>query len=688
MLKHKIPAVLATLVGVVVLGTGFYVLMANEGDKGPFTSVEVGISELSQAEGAEGAAVPASGNSVCSLALSPSSITQGQTTALSWSWNHPEAWQLTHMYVNRNGGSIGVLPNGGTDSGAAALAPGSYTYTIYNNIPDGDHDWDGMGGTVYVECSATLTVNAVPVPDPVKPNLVSEALAKVGGGTTVAAGASVSFTARVRNLATSTDAGAGPFRDVFRWYDEQAAQWKIINYVDHTAPPTEGLGPNSYYNESSVSSTFYNSPQTPGWVHIDHCVDYTNTVGESNEYDNCSTMITLTITSQPDLLSENLGILGGGTSIKVGSSTKFTADVRDTGAAVGAFTDTFLYRINGAPFVPLNEIARTSLGAGASANDVSQGVTLTNTGTFTIRHCVDYYNTVPNEASETNNCTERSYSITQGPITVSCSVDPRNADIGENITWSASATGGTGPYSFQWSGGGLTGTTGTPITRSYSASGTYVPQVTAYDALGRSSAVLCPGLVVGDASVSASIYASLAGESDWTGGGLNIGVSDQVDLRWEGGGDATSCTGDSYYSTGGALSGTKSASQVSQAPATAGATRTYRVTCTGGGNSASDSVTITRASTTTPPTLTVSPTRVRQGETTTVTATLNGHTGCIVTGRGINPSGTDKNTKNLGDSNWSGETAPILGETTYRLTCSSGGNDTATAYILPADLQN
>lgn len=63
-------------------------------------------------------------------------------------------------------------------------------------------------------------------------------------------------------------------------------------------------------------------------------------------------------------------------------------------------------------------------------------------------------------------------------LAVSCSVFPTSANTGQNVTWSASPSGGSGSYTYSWSGtDGLSGSTQS-VTRTYSTAGTKTASVT------------------------------------------------------------------------------------------------------------------------------------------------------------------------------------------------------------------
>lgn len=80
-------------------------------------------------------------------------------------------------------------------------------------------------------------------------------------------------------------------------------------------------------------------------------------------------------------------------------------------------------------------------------------------------------------------------------LNVSCSASPTSVEIGQNVTWTASASGGADPYSFSWSGDvPLEGQTGNPASVSYSTSGTKTGSVRATSG-GLSATQVCSNSV-------------------------------------------------------------------------------------------------------------------------------------------------------------------------------------------------
>ncbi len=92
------------------------------------------------------------------------------------------------------------------------------------------------------------------------------------------------------------------------------------------------------------------------------------------------------------------------------------------------------------------------------------------------------------------------------PLSVSCSVSPSTAAIGETVTWTATPTGGVGDYTYNWVGPNLTGKDNTVATTSYSEVGDYYGQVTVTDQGANEDTVSCDNhvTITPDPTVSCS----------------------------------------------------------------------------------------------------------------------------------------------------------------------------------------
>ncbi|MEK7602490.1 MAG: CARDB domain-containing protein [Patescibacteria group bacterium] len=94
--------------------------------------------------------------------------------------------------------------------------------------------------------------------------------------------------------------------------------------------------------------------------------------------------------------------------------------------------------------------------------------------------------------------------VTAPVFDASCSVNPTSAQIGETVTWSASAWNGTAPYTFSWIGQIIEGLTGSSASVSYSTSGVKTGSIQVTDSTSNGTSVsltnndnkICTGPVI------------------------------------------------------------------------------------------------------------------------------------------------------------------------------------------------
>jgi PKD repeat protein len=119
-----------------------------------------------------------------------------------------------------------------------------------------------------------------------------------------------------------------------------------------------------------------------------------------------------------------------------------------------------------------------SFGDGATGSGSSTAHTYSSAGSYTVTL------TVKDSGSPQQSVTsQQTLSVVSPPpaLTVSFSYSPSSPQTGEPVTFAASASGGTSPYSFGWSfGDGSTGS-GSSVTHAYSSSGSYTVTMTVDD---------------------------------------------------------------------------------------------------------------------------------------------------------------------------------------------------------------
>ena len=393
-------------------------------------------------------------------------------------------------------------------------------------------------------------------------------------------------------------------------------------------------------------------------------------------------------TSPYDLLSSGLGIQGDAVTITSGTPVTFMATAQNNSmVAVGAFNDTFAFSYGGSggAFTPINTIAVSGLAANTSRTDTSSSISFATPGDVTVRHCTDSGAAIT-ETNETNNCSERLYTVSSpNDVIASCAASPNPALVNASVTWSTSASGGTAPYSYQWTGSDSLSGSGSSVNKSYNSAGTKTAQVRVTDTFGMSSGWRdCTALnVVNEPPPPPPPTADLKGRigvsGAWSDGPIEIDLGQELHVMWDSE-RADTCFSPAYFSTGGATSG--QTSTVTE-PA-AGTSLNYRVVCTGPDGGDQDWLVVN--SNAALPTLDVYPDRVRQGETTHVGGALNGNTACTIEGKGIDPGNLDgdddADSLTTSEENYDYLAGPIVGETTYRIECS-GGSASDTVRILP-----
>ncbi len=164
-------------------------------------------------------------------------------------------------------------------------------------------------------------------------------------------------------------------------------------------------------------------------------------------------------------------------------------------------------------------------------------------------------------------------------LSASCSVNPSAVNIGGTLSWGVNASGGTGSYTYSWSGtDGLT--SNSPfVSKSYSTAGTKTGTVTitsgSQSITQTCSAVVNQNIVVNDLTVSCSVNPSY------------VEVYDDVNWR----ANASGGTGSYTYSWSGTNSLSGSNRNIVWSYNTSG-TKRGTVTVTSGGQSASASCTV------------------------------------------------------------------------------------------------
>jgi len=405
-------------------------------------------------------------------------------------------------------------------------------------------------------------------------------------------------------------------------------------------------------SSAAVTASLTYSFLTAGAHTVQLCADGANAVTESNEGNNCGSPTTVTVSAvgTPDL---QVTQPSAPTTAVVSTPVTFTGRVDNTGGAVAspAFTSYFL--IDGgttrwtAPSITIPASSNSAVTASAS-------YTFVTTGAHTVQLCADGTNAVT-ESDEGNNCgspTTVTVSATPVPnLQVLQPVAPVTATVGTPVTFTGQVDNtGTAIASpaftsyflvdgvtYKWTAAGITIPAGSNSavtagsTYTFVTAGAHTVQLCA-DGTGvvaesnegdNCNSTPTTVIVSGVAPPVVTLTTDQPSDSMASGGTAH--------LTW-GSSGATTCTSASF-ATGNAISGTVAVSPSS--------TATYDVTCTGAGGSTTvyRTLTITGGACTMagPIKLTASPSRVRKGQTTTLTweVTDMPPTGCQIVGPGV-----------------------------------------------------
>ena len=129
-------------------------------------------------------------------------------------------------------------------------------------------------------------------------------------------------------------------------------------------------------------------------------------------------------------------------------------------------------------------------------------------------------------------------------VSVSCDVSDTSVNVGENVKFSASGSGGVGGYTYSWSND-VSGS-GETITRSFNNPGSYAAKVTATDSNGNKASKSCPVVVVKEVDQDLNLTCTVSDTSIKVGNSVTYTAN------------ATGGSGNYSYSWNGAVDGTGS----------------------------------------------------------------------------------------------------------------------------------
>lgn len=180
----------------------------------------------------------------------------------------------------------------------------------------------------------------------------------------------------------------------------------------------------------------------------------------------------------------NLRITAGPTptSVPVGESVVYSVTMNNNGTANAGATHTRFQRATSASGAGATTISDRSTSAtnAAASRTVTQGYAHATAGTFWMRACADI-NGVVTESNEGDNCSAwTAITVTQNALSGgTCAIAPgTSVMIGQQVTRTVSGvTGGSGAYTYAWSGTDSLSGSGTSVAKTYATVGTKTAQV-------------------------------------------------------------------------------------------------------------------------------------------------------------------------------------------------------------------
>jgi hypothetical protein len=501
-------------------------------------------------------------------------------------------------------------------------------------------------------CSATTPSNA---------SCAADLTVLPAANATTTLGSSIPLSGTVENIG-GVSTGAG-FNNIFVTnLNSSQTDWNTKQVV----PINNALaGGASQGISTTLPGTTFSSIGNYSWAYCaNRDANWASTISESNQNNNCSARGTIAVTA-PDLTAADVTPSVATTSV----STKLSGQVSNIGnASTGTgFTDLFEINQNSIPssfsqIKVLRAYTSAKLVAGAH-NTATASYTFPSSGTWYVRLCADMNTSGAGsitESNENNNCSPDWVGITvTSPLAGSCTVAPSSGTVGTPFTWTVSnVTGGTGSYSYSWSGDeGLSGT-GTSVTKTYTTPGAKNGSVTVTSGTRSATFNCTTSTGVQSCSNGSCVYVYPPPTVSCSANPTTIDIGQSTTLTWSST-NANSCKfADESASRG--TSGTRSVTP-SQSP-----TSTYAVTCTGSGGGTTQPCYANISVIVPSCTISATPNRVKSGDTATLTWSTANVTGCSV---------KDSSGVVLSNSCNGGPltTARITSQQMYTITCATMG---------------
>lgn len=258
----------------------------------------------------------------------------------------------------------------------------------------------------------------------------------------------------------------------------------------------------SYGYDYSCSSCGYSYQSMPQVVYVPN----TSTCTSSCCGSSCNTNPTPTTLEASCVISPN--------SINVGDSVTMSA------SASGG-TGSYQYYWSGSDGI--SGSSQVITGRFTSYGNKTVSLTVTSGSQTVTRTCSAYVNQ-PYRYYDYNYYYNGNYNYNN--LTATCSANPSNANVGDNVIWTVYPNGGNGAYSYSWTGtDGLSYGNAYQIQQRYSTAGTKTATVTVYTTGGQTVTATCNTNIAGTVSSGTPISGIYLNEVPATGIDFNLKVA-------------------------------------------------------------------------------------------------------------------------------------------------------------------
>lgn len=436
----------------------------------------------SQASG--GTCTPAPPMPTVDLVATPTSISSGGTSKLTWTSTNADECNGTSFSTG------GAANNATTGVNVTPAATKDYTITCINST-----------GTVSDTVRVTVGSN---------PDLTAGAITP----TTVTSGAATTLSSTISNIGAATTTSS------FSVEFERATSSKGSNasLLGTTSTPILGKSASRSVAYTTSASAF----PTAGTWYVRACADKrfiadaNGTVVESNENNNCGAWTPVTANAGTNYPNLTAGTPSPG-SATVNTATTFSSAVTNASATSTGKTFTNVFQFDNDSnhaSVYASMTDNSPILAANGTDNASVSYTFTSVGQWYVRACADNNSSMSGTITESNegdNCSgwrAVTVDVSGSSATLTCTAAPTTVAVGGTVTYTASPSN-LGPFAYRWipSDGSTVSAKSYSITKTWNTAGYFGMTVT--NAVG-SIEGSCPVVTVGNpcGAASATITAS------------------------------------------------------------------------------------------------------------------------------------------------------------------------------------